>query len=174
MTSKLAKSTIIMAMLTTMVGACSAPAIEQPAQSAGSRTVAPLLEGDQGERAMWARLGGLAPQTIAPDTCGLFLWAEIPQRTLVFFADGQVPSGRIMFDGKQLDMPLGSADGVAFLGHFAKQVYEDEALTVTVSFQAELKEGLRGGAVIREGTWRIREKGGWELILPVAGLIGCN
>ncbi len=127
-----------------------------------------------GELDMWARVGELPAQTVTKDSCGLFLWANLPKRTLVFFTSNQTNRAQVMFGGKERTLPLIAANGDSMLGHFSIQHYEDSQLKVTVSFDAEAKDGLRDGAIIRNGTWRIEEKGGWELILPVAGLIGCN
>jgi len=123
---------------------------------------------------LWSRIGGLPSQTVEADSCGLFLWASMPKRTLVFFADNLSGNAKLMYNGQQRSLPRLMARGDVLLGHFSEQTFEDETLRVSVSYRAEVKEGLRGGAIIREGTWRIAEKTGWELIIPVAGLIGCN
>lgn len=123
---------------------------------------------------LWVRIGNLPAQIVKPGSCGLFLWATMPKRTLVFFSDNQTSDSALMFNGEQKTLPLTQANGQAILGHYSQQTYKNEALTVMVSFEAEIKEGLRDGAVIREGTWRIQEKSGWEIIMPVVGLIGCN
>lgn len=147
-----------------------------PAPDAAAPSVpeAAAKQAPAGELDMWARIGELPPQSVAKDSCGLFLWANLPKRTLVFFTSNQANSAQVMFGGEERTLPLVAADGDSMLGHFSTQHYEDSQLKVTVSFDAEAKDGLRDGAIIRKGTWRIEEKGGWELILPVAGLIGCN
>lgn len=125
-------------------------------------------------RDLWSRVGAVPAQRVLPGNCGLFLWANMPERTLVFYTDSKASMGIIQLDGQRVILPRIEASGESILGHFFRQSFENDQLLVTVSFNAEIKEGLNKGAIVREGTWRIQEKSGWEIVAPIAGLIGCN
>ncbi|MCJ9430055.1 hypothetical protein [Kordiimonas marina] len=141
-----------------------AAAVRKPAQAPAHR---------EDEASLWAHLGSLPGQKVPPHSCGLFLWANIPNRSLVFFADNSTPTGTIMYDGKPVKLPLVAATGTSMLGLFSDLHYETDHLSLTVSYSAQTRPGLSDGVVVTGGTWRLREKGGWELVLPVVGLIGC-
>ncbi len=79
-----------------------------------------------------------------------------------------------MLNGQQTKLPRFGAYGNSLFGLFSEQSYKSDALEVSISYRAEIKEGLTKGALIKDASMRIIETNGWEIIIPVAGLIGCN
>lgn len=163
-----------------LISACSGTALQQDGHQ-GSKALAPVVTATKqpakpvdDELVLLSRIGNLPRQNLAENSCGLFLWANMPRRTMVFFADNISAQATVMLDGSEMIIPLTKTRGDSVYGLFSTLTYENAGYTVTVSYEAEIRDGLRNGAVVRKGTWRIVEKDGWEVILPVSGLIGCT
>jgi len=167
----LPKTLIILTLFSMGLSACSSTAPDNKPPKVETTASFPKKknEGD-----LWSRIGAVPAQRVLPGNCGLFLWANMPERTLVFYADNKTSVGIIQLDNQRVALPRIEASGKSILGQFFHQSFENEQLRVTVTFNAEIKEGLNKGAIVREGTWRIQEKSGWEIVAPIAGLIGCN
>ncbi|CAN1558664.1 hypothetical protein MCEMIH16_02531 [Caulobacteraceae bacterium] len=119
-------------------------------------------------------LEGLPTQTLASGQCALFLWARTtpPRRVLMALQDPAI--ARIRLDGKSLDLPRVAAEGEALYGHFPVQRFEGEGVSVSVTIQMDARSGLVGGVVVPAGWLEYRDRKGWETIVPVAGMVGCQ
>ncbi len=118
------------------------------------------------------RFGALAPRKVVRGQCGLFLWANGPERRLVFYGSAE-GEGRAMLEGREVVLQRGRADGAEVLGQFERQDYTDGAYQLHMQTTFERRPGLDRGAVV-QGTLRLTQAGGWELVQPVGGLVACE
>ncbi|WP_374764940.1 hypothetical protein [Yunchengibacter salinarum] len=128
----------------------------------------------EGDTDLLNRLGALERQQLNEGRCGMFLWAAMPTRKLVFFTESENAAAHMVLDGKTRALPRDKASGDPVFGLFPHQRYTHERTVITVDVTPEPRQDLKDGAVIRRGTLRLRERGGWEAVLPVAGMIGCR
>jgi len=154
--------------------ACGTANLDSASQEPATTASTPQNRKPGNSEDLWSRVGALPAQRVPPGSCGLFLWANMPERTLVYYSDNKTAESHIQLDGRQVALPRFEASGGSLLGHFFRQSFKNEQLLLTVSFKAEIKEGLNQGAIVRGGALRIQETSGWEIVAPVAGLIGCN
>ena len=168
------KSLILFLLVSIGLAACSGQGQHPSSQESLVLDSSRNDRNDVSSADLWSRIGALPAQRVPPGSCGLFLWANMPDRALVFYSDNATSTGAIQLDGQQIILPRSEAMGETRLGQFLRQTFENDQLLVAVSFHAEVREGLSKGAIVREGTLRIEEKSGWEIVAPVAGLIGCN
>lgn len=119
-------------------------------------------------------LEALPTQTLASGQCALFLWARTTPPRRVFMALQDPAVARIRIDGRSVDLPRVGAEGESAYGHAPVQRYEGEGITLTMTIQMDARSGLVGGAVIPTGSLEYRDARGWETIIPVAGMVGCQ
>ena len=81
---------------------------------------------------------------------------------------------RIRIEGRSVDLPRTAAEGESAYGHAPMQRYEGEGITLTMTIQMDARSGLVGGAVIPTGSLEYRDAKGWETVIPVAGMVGCQ
>ncbi len=119
-------------------------------------------------------LEALPTQTLAGGQCALFLWARTTPPRRVFMALQDPAVARIRVDGRSVDLPRMAAEGENAYGHAPMQRYEGEGIVLTMTIQMDARSGLVGGAVIPTGSLEYRDARGWETIIPVAGMVGCQ
>jgi hypothetical protein len=119
-------------------------------------------------------LEALPTQTLAGGQCALFLWARTTPPRRVFMASQDPAVARIRIDGRSLDLPRAGAEGESAYGHAPVQRYEGQGITLTVRIEMDARSGLIGGAVVPSGSLEYRDAKGWEIIIPVAGMVGCQ
>ncbi|GAB4570845.1 MAG: hypothetical protein Tsb008_00760 [Rhodothalassiaceae bacterium] len=119
-------------------------------------------------------IGSLPPQELSAGSCGLFLWRKGSATELLFVADSRLPVARMNLDGAPVTLARTSAEGDLSPGALLRQRYESEGRTIDIGFIAEPQPGLIGGAAVKSGSLRISGADGWDIVLPVAGLIACK
>jgi hypothetical protein len=144
---------------------------------AGCAASAPLPAADNAPKsaalADTPRIGTLAPRKLAAGECGMFLWAKSSERNLVFF-NTRGGSGQMVIGGEEVQLTRAAADGAEVLGQFENQTFKYERLSIELQIQFERRPGLARGAIIPQGALRLKRDDGWEYILPVGGLVGCE
>ncbi len=123
---------------------------------------------------LFSRIGELPAQPLIKKGCALFLWASLPERTLVFYTDTETSNALMNLDSSQTKLTRTNAAGLSYLGIAGEQSFAGPNLEMRLTFIAEQTKGFSGGAVVKQATLRMRDNEGWEIIMPVAGLIGCN
>ncbi len=121
-----------------------------------------------------SRVGALPPQQLDENSCGLFLWANLPKRTLVFHSKSNTTNGVMMLDGSVKNLTRTSGEGQPFAGFFTEQSLTIGDTNVKLQFIPEQEKGFTDGAIIRRASVRMSDGTGWEVVMPVAGLIGCR
>ena len=120
------------------------------------------------------RFQPLEPQPMAPGACGLFLWAQSAQQPIMVLAAFAAPAeARVKLRDRESVLRRTAAEGEARYGHYEMQTYSDGRLTlvVDVTFGAA---PMQGGARIEHGIIRVTDRDGWQAIVPVGGLVGCE
>ncbi|MFN3910538.1 hypothetical protein [Hyphomonas sp.] len=153
-------SWLLLAIAATALGACAtreaAPAASaKPAASTG------------------AVEGVLAPQTLAPGACGLFLWtSDMPSRFVFFMRAGESAAKVQSPEGPE-DLTMTRQEG-SLMGQFSTKIafQTRSAGTVRLSFAAG--EPIEGGQRIQNGRLVFLDADGWETIMPVVGLAACE
>lgn len=144
----------------------------------GACTTAPVASSGAAPRAAAdlandRAIGTLTPRKLAAGECGMFLWAKTAERNLVFF-NTRGGDGQMMLSGRETKLTRIAADGAEVLGQFETQTFKHEDMSIELQIQFEQRPGLARGAVIPQGALRLKRDDGWELFVPVGGLVGCE
>ena len=121
------------------------------------------------------RFDALAPQPLSSGVCGLFLWARSAQEPVLVLAAFSNPTeARVRLRGRERNLRRTAAEGEASFGHFERQTYSDDRLTLVVDVVFDTSGRLRDGAAIERGFIRTRDRGGEEIVIPVGGMVACE
>ena len=120
------------------------------------------------------RIGSLAARRLSAGSCGLFLWIRNAQRKQVLFADAATRTAEMMFDGAPVELTRTLADGPSAFGHFARQDFTGAGLSVTLDLTLDAREGMTDGVAVPQGSMRVSQPDGWQIVLPVGGLVACQ
>lgn len=113
-------------------------------------------------------------QRLEPGQCTLFLWTRDSPPRRVFMALQAPAIARVRVAGRVVDLPRVGWEGAAVFGHPAVQRYAGDGLELTVRIETDGRSGLVGGAVAPRATIEYRAEGGWETVVPAAGIVGCQ
>jgi hypothetical protein len=117
-------------------------------------------------------LAELPPQTLAPNSCAMFLWDRTSEKRVVM-AVAQPPFIRINSGGVR-DLGRRDASGTPVMGFSPRASFADAKLTITLDLVIKPNPASVGGAVIRDGVMITTAPDGESIVSPVAGLIGCQ
>jgi len=117
---------------------------------------------------------GLAPQTLKPGECGLFLWTAREPRTFVFFSKAESEQAQVYVNDAPQQFAIADTEGEIFGEFMTKMAYSagngNSTLLVSLSPGELLEQGQR----TKEATLTHTDGEGWETILPVAGVRACQ
>jgi hypothetical protein len=116
-------------------------------------------------------LDELPPQTLAKNTCALFLWDRASQQRVVM-ATAAPAQIMVMRRGKPVVLAQSGASGTAVLGFAPNAIYGEGAAQIAVDIIVVAAEG--GGGVVRDGAITVTGGDGSSIVAPVAGIIGCS
>lgn len=120
------------------------------------------------------RFDVLEPRPLEAGRCGLYVWAQSAQQPLFIAVAYNTPAQvHVRIDGRERVLPRTSFDGAPNSGHFEVQTFEDRNMALTLDVAFDLERPLRDGASIRSGVMRVRDREGWETIVPIGGLLAC-
>ncbi len=154
---------LFLAILLTGCGTMTGPSGSVPTTQQVAST---LAEGEN-------RIGTLSPQTLTAGECGLFLWSRSSERNLILF-NGRDGEAHMVINGQSMKFPRAQAEGEQVLGQFEIQTFQQNQYTLRVDLGFEKRAGISRGAVIPQGSLRLSGEGGWEVIVPVGGLVACE
>lgn len=126
------------------------------------------------ETAFAGLIGALSPQDLRTGQCGLFLWSRDDTRDLVLFGSGSRAEAKMNIAGQDVTFARTAAEGANTLGQYPRQSYQRGDLSINLSMDIEPRPNLSGGAVVPRGSLRFEQTGGWNLVLPVGGIIACQ
>lgn len=120
------------------------------------------------------RFDVLEPRPLEAGRCGLYVWAQSAQQPLFIAVAYNTPAQvHVRIDGRDRVLARTSFDGAPNSGHFEVQTFEDRTIALTLDVAFDLERPLRDGASIRSGVMRVRDREGWETIVPIGGLLAC-
>jgi hypothetical protein len=120
------------------------------------------------------RFGALPSQDLQAGHCGLFLWTGIERPVFLFFGSDDPARATVRLKGRDRQLKRTSVSGERIYGHFERQTFEGQGLTFAVNLTFDAERSLPDGAVVQKGSITVRDKGGTETIIPVAGMVGCK
>ncbi|MFM9828402.1 MAG: hypothetical protein ACKVOB_06585 [Sphingomonas sp.] len=119
-------------------------------------------------------IGAIPRQQLPPGGCAAFLWAKTPSGALVAMVTASPGQLRFAPYGTLTDLVRTSQSGGGLLGFAATSSYAGGDLRVTIDMDVALRDDLKDGAVVQQGTLRFERDGQDAVIVPVAGLVGCG
>lgn len=115
----------------------------------------------------------LPAQTLAPGTCGLFLWTrDEPRHFVLFFKAGDATAEAIV-DGRHQTLNVDSQDGDVF-GQFLTRMALSAPDGDPVMLTLEPGEEIDGGRRVPLARLMYDNEEGWEIITPLTGLTACQ
>lgn len=129
---------------------------------------------DPNERIL-SRLTNLPRQPLEDGACGLFLWSRVGTRQLLVLSQGRDMSNTVIgLDNTATPFTVTLAEGASYYGFYQRQNMINDELKVALTLQENGVEAIPQGARIRRASLNILDREGYELSLPVAGLIACK
>lgn len=119
-------------------------------------------------------LGAIGKQALPPAGCAAYLWNTGEPRQLVAMATAEPGALRVSLDGKTLDLPRTMAEGVAGRGLATVSRYAAGEVTASLELSTMERPDLRDGALAPEAMLTVERVGKDAVVMPVAGLIGCQ
>lgn len=124
-------------------------------------------------------LGAIGRQELPAHGCAAFLWVAGGAPTVAktgpaAMAIAEPALLRLSLDGTTVDLPRVSQHGQGGFGLAATTDYRTATLAATLELTIATRADLRDGAAVPQATLRLRRNGEDELVVPLAGLIGCR
>ncbi len=117
----------------------------------------------------------LPAQPLNPGSCGMFLWGQSAgEPVFVLAAYAQPAEARVRIDGRDRTLRRTAAEGQSASGHFERQTYTDRGVSITVDVEFAADRAMVDGVAIEQASMRVLDSDGWETIIPVGGLVGCQ
>lgn len=116
--------------------------------------------------------GKLPQQALPARGCAAYLWS-LQDRSLVAMATADPATLRLVIDGRVVDFPRETSTGAGGFGLPAHGVYRQGGMTATLDLTFATRTDLTDGGGVPEATLTLARAGSDELVLPVAGMIGC-
>lgn len=154
--------------------ACAALILAAAGACASSSGAGVVRSSDGTVDAGVVRFQPLEPQPMTPGACGLFLWAQTAQQPILVLAAFAPPAeARVKLRDREMILRRTTAEGEARHGHYETQTFSDGRLTLVVDVEFGAAP-MQGGARIDRGVIRVTDREGWQAIVPVGGLVGCE
>lgn len=119
-------------------------------------------------------LEALPSQPLPAGRCGMFLWSRGDQPMFVLVAYSNPGEAMVRADGRNRFMRRTAIGGEPQFGHFERQTFADGRLTIGVEVEFDPERPLTDGAIVRQGVLRLRDRRGWDTIVPVGGMVACR
>ncbi|MBI1338681.1 hypothetical protein GC169_00510 [bacterium] len=138
--------------------------------------VQPVAAQSVGERVEVGSLAleALPAQSMKSGVCGLFLWSKTERPVFILFATERPGEAKIKVDGRERRLPLTLTGGAQVSGHFERQTFSDRGMSLELDLAFDLDRPMQDGAVLKRGVLKSRDSNGFESIVPVGGMIGCQ
>ena len=119
-----------------------------------------------------AILGAIGPQELPREGCAAYLWSLSEPRRLVAMAEPD--RLRLDLDGKAVDLPRVTAEGVAGLGLSSTTRYATAGIAATVALAVVERPDVTKGGFVSDATLTLEPQGKDATVVPVAGMVGCR
>jgi hypothetical protein len=151
---------LIIASLATCAAACAAVpggASSSPAPAAPSGPVA-----------------SLPPQTLAPGSCGLFLFERRAPRRFVVFEDLNARTVQIVHDGEVFMLGVTEQRGALVTGESFRRVYLDPRRNMTFTLTGRVGEETGSGPRLEDVLLIVQTLDGGRVVRPLGGVRSCG
>ncbi len=116
----------------------------------------------------------LPAQRLERGQCGLFLWAQTTQPVFIVAVYDRPAVAIVNAGGRQRTFSRVGFTGNVVSGVFERQRYESGGLSMEVEVEFDDEQEIRDGAMVKEGVVRVRDREGWETIVPIGGMAACK
>lgn len=123
------------------------------------------------QTAVPAPFAELPPQTLEAGSCALFLWDRASGKRIAMLGRTP-PMMRAIIDGRSTDLPAEAREGEPVFGFAPISRYRSANRSFEV--RMTILPATAGGAVVRDGSLTVTASDGSAIVLPVAGLAGCQ
>ncbi|WP_296816604.1 hypothetical protein [Brevundimonas sp.] len=130
--------------------------------------------GPGGSVATGLPLGEVDAVRLQSGQCALALWTRGVPATRLAIAVSQPPTIRVNAHGRQIELARTEYDGEAAFGHYPRQTWAGDGMSLTLTTRFAARGGMVGGAVTEDATLSFTGSDGAELVIPVAGLVACQ
>lgn len=120
-----------------------------------------------------APVQALAPQTLAPGTCGLFLFELRAPNSFILFEDETARRVRLVQDGAVLELGVAPQGGAGVPGEALRRVYLDPERNVTYTLTGRIGAETASGQRLERVILRARTLDGVETVTPLGGVRRC-
>ena len=115
----------------------------------------------------------LPAQTLAPGTCGLFLWTQDEPRRFILFYPAGAGAADAILDGGKTKLTVESRGGDIF-SQFMTEMKFRSAEGTPVDLTLQPGDRVEGGRRVPSARMISQNAEGWEIITPLAGLTACQ
>ncbi|WP_375202903.1 hypothetical protein [Hyphococcus sp.] len=115
----------------------------------------------------------IADAKLPDESCGMVLWTLEGRRPAAVFRFVSGDEADINIAGKPVTLKRTDYSGAAGFGVFERQTF-DSGDGVSVEVSARFGLGFEGGAYLEQGLIKVRDKSGWSMVSPTAGIAGCK
>jgi hypothetical protein len=119
-------------------------------------------------------LQSLPQQALSVGQCGMFVWSKNENPVLMMVAYDNPAEAVVRTDGRERRLERTAFDGERQHGHFETQTFSNGRITLTLEVRLTPQGNMRDGALIEAGVVRMRDRRGWETVVPVGGLLACQ
>jgi len=115
----------------------------------------------------------LAPRNLSVGECGIFVWTADRAKRFVLFSRADQADADWWDGNNEVTISRRSSEGFSSYGQPPIQIFQMSdggKLTMTLSDPEEINSGTR----FKSGAIRLSGADGWEKVVPVIGLAGCQ
>lgn len=115
----------------------------------------------------------LGPQTLAPGSCGLFLWSKTDTTKFIFFSEAATGTAKMVIGAAPERLTQTAAGGDIF-GQFTTRLGYVSENGAQIALAMTPGDELEGGQRIESGLITTTDSEGWQTKLPVLGVRACQ
>ncbi|MEO1309433.1 MAG: hypothetical protein AAFV51_00510 [Pseudomonadota bacterium] len=123
-------------------------------------------------------LRAIAPGGLKSGSCGALLWTRgVSGDPALIFRSNAAEGAEVNFNGVLVPLALREGRGVSIYGQQLEQTFvplAEDAPKIIVHVEAETGPSFDGGVYTRNARITLARDDGWEVVTPVAGVIGCS
>ena len=116
----------------------------------------------------------LPAQSLNKGECGLFLWSVSGDPAFIFFSQAGSQEARAMIAGAEHPLDFVGANGDVFGQFQVDQRWASPETGHMVDLSVQPGENVVAGQTVTSGRMKLTDSAGWETIIPVAGMVGCQ
>lgn len=116
----------------------------------------------------------LPAQNLSKGECGLFLWSVSGDPAFIFFSRAGTQDARAMIGGTEHPLDLVGASGDVFGQFQVDQRWASPETGHMIDLSVQPGEEVIAGQSIPTGRMKLTDSAGWETIIPVSGMVGCQ